>query len=404
MTPAARVEAAIEIVDGWRDGSEGLDRMLTRWGRTHRFAGSGDRHAIADLVHDAMRRMRSALWVAGVSEPGTGRDLLRGSLLLDDIDPRTLFTGERYAPPPLGEGEHRPARPLGSASRPVRLDFPDWLAEELAGTEDRVLEAMRARAPLDLRVNLLKTRPAEAVAALARENIAAAPAPLSPTALRVRSGQRRVAASRAYRDGLVEIQDAASQAAVDLAAARPGETVLDLCAGGGGKTLALAAAMEGRGRLCAHDIAPRRMAALPERARRAGAAVEIVETPELVRLHGACDLVFVDAPCSGSGAWRRNPEGKWRLRPEDLERMTATQDALLLQAIALLAPGGRIVYATCSILARENDARVETLLRGCDRLALRHRLSLTPLDGGDGFYAAVIGRRSAGTGPVAGGN
>jgi 16S rRNA (cytosine967-C5)-methyltransferase len=390
VTPAARVQAAVEIVDAWQAGAEGLDRILTRWGRSHRFAGSGDRHAIVDLVYDAVRRMRSALWLAWVSEPGTGRDLLRGSLMLDGIDPETLFTGARHAPACLGTGERRSARPVASAPRPIRLDFPDWLASDLAGTDDRVFEALRARAPLDLRVNLLKAARPEAIAALDKDGISAEPASLSPTALRVRSGQRRVAASRAYRDGLVEIQDAASQAAADLAAARPGETVLDLCAGGGGKTLALAAAMAGAGRIYAHDIAPARIAGLPDRARRAGAAFEIVETAELDRLAGACDLVFVDAPCSGSGAWRRNPDSKWSLRPDDLDRLTATQDALLVQAGSLLAPGGRIAYATCSIIARENDAQVEQYLNRCDRLRMQRRLSLTPLDGGDGFYAALL--------------
>ena len=194
----------------------------------------------------------------------------------------------------------------------------------------------------------------------------------------------------------VPARSPASQAAVDLAAARPGETVLDLCAGGGGKTLALAAAMAGRGRLFAHDVAAQRIAALPERALRAGAAVEIVDTFALARLHGACDLVFVDAPCSGSGAWRRNPDSKWRLRPADLQRLIATQDELLLQAATLLAPGGRIVYATCSILPRENDARVESFLRRSDRLTVQRCLALTPLDGGDGFYAALIGHGGAG--------
>ncbi len=393
MTPSARVQGAIEVIDGWQTGTDGLDRVLTRWGRTHRFAGSGDRHAIADLVYDAVRRLRSALWVAGVAEPGDGRNLLRGSLMLDGVDPATLFTGERHAPDRLGADEGRRARPLETAPRPVRQDFPDWLARELDGADDRVLAALRARAPLDLRVNLLKARRAEAIAALAEDGIAAEPAPLSPTALRVQGGQRRVAGSSAYRDGLVEIQDAASQAVVDLAAARPGETVLDLCAGGGGKTLALAAAMGGEGRLCAHDIAPGRIAPLPDRARRAGAAVEIVGTAALGGLAGACDLVFVDAPCSGSGAWRRNPDAKWSLRPEDLERLVATQDALLAQATSLLAPRGRIAYATCSILARENDARVATCRRlpGGGRAVVQRRISLTPLDGGDGFYAAILG-------------
>jgi 16S rRNA (cytosine967-C5)-methyltransferase len=275
----------------------------------------------------------------------------------------------------------------------VRLDIPDWLAPDLAGTDARVLEALRARAPLDLRVNLLKARPAAAIAALAAEGIDAEPAPLSPTALRVWAGERRVAGARAYREGLVEIQDAASQAAVDFAAARPGETVLDLCAGGGGKTLALAAAMGGRGRLLAHDIAPRRIAALPGRAARAGAAVEIVATPALDRLAGACDLVFVDAPCSGSGAWRRNPDGKWRLGPEDLDRLTTVQGRLLQQAAGLVGPGGRILYATCSILPRENDARVGAFLAGGPGRAVLGRLSVTPPEG-DGFFATLLSAMS----------
>ncbi len=149
--------------------------------------------------------------------------------------------------------------------------------------------------------------------------------------------------------------------------------------------------MNGHGRLYAHDIAPQRIAALPQRAERAGAAVKIVETATLARLEGACDLVFVDAPCSGSGAWRRNPDSKWRLRPADLDRLATTQDDLIHQATRFLAPGGRIVYATCSILSRENDARVESFLRRCGRRRLLRRLVLAPPDGGDGFYAAVVG-------------
>ena len=263
------------------------------------------------------------------------------------------------------------------------------MGPELAGVDDRVLRALRARAPLDLRVNLLKTSPAEAITALAAEGIEAGPAPLSPTALRVREGARRVAGCQAYREGLIEIQDAASQAVADLADARPGETVLDLCAGGGGKTLALAAAMRGQGRLLAHDIAPRRIDGLPARAARAGTAIEIVATAELDALRGSCDLVLVDAPCSGSGAWRRNPDAKWRLRPEELARLTAVQDGLLEQAATLIAPAGRILYATCSILARENDARVAAFVSGAPGREMMRRLAPMPPDG-DGFFAALL--------------
>ncbi len=252
-----------------------------------------------------------------------------------------------------------------------------------------MLEALRARAPLDLRVNLLKATPAEAVAALAGDGIEAGPVPLAPTALRVLDGARRVAGSSAYAQGLVEIQDTASQAVADLADARPGETVLDLCAGGGGKTLALAASMQNVGRLLAHDIAPQRIAGLPDRAARAGARVEIVPTAALDGLAGACDLVFVDAPCSGSGAWRRNPDAKWRLTPAALDRLAATQDALLDQAARLAAPGGRILYATCSILPRENADRVGAFLARAPGWRLAESRAPAP-PAGDGFHAALL--------------
>lgn len=393
MTPAARVRAAIEVIDEWQAGEEGLDRVLTRWGRAHRFAGSGDRHAIADLAYDAVRRMRSAAWVAGTDGPVDGRGLLRGCLLLEQADIGTLFTGDRHAPAPLTEAERRAARPLADAPRAVRLDLPDWLEAELAGVSDPVLEALRERAPLDLRVNLLKARQEDAVAALAAEGIIADSVPLSPTALRVREGQRRVAGSRAYAQGLVEMQDAASQAVADLAAARPGETVLDLCAGGGGKTLALAAHMRGPGRdggrLVAHDIAPQRIAPLPERARRAGARVEIMATAGLEALAGDCDLVFVDAPCSGSGAWRRNPDAKWRLASAALDRLVATQDWLLDRAARLAGPDGRILYATCSLIPRENGARVDAFLARAPGWRLAAERALAPPEG-DGFYAALL--------------
>jgi 16S rRNA (cytosine967-C5)-methyltransferase len=391
VTPAARVQAAIEVIDEWQAGDAGLDRVLTRWGRAHRFAGSGDRHAIADLVYDTVRRMRSAAWVAGVPDPAPveGRALLRGCLMLDGADPGAFFTGERHAPAPLDEPERRPARPLADAPRAVRLDLPEWLEPELAGVEDAVLEALCERAPVDLRVNLLKGGPDEAVAALARDGIQTKPVSLSHTALRVQTGQRRVAGSRAYRQGLVEIQDAASQAVADFGRARPEETVLDLCAGGGGKTLALAAAMQNRGRLIAHDVAAQRIAALLERAARAGARVRVVGSAGLQALRGACDLVFVDAPCSGSGAWRRNPDAKWRLTPVALDGFAEAQDALLNQAATLTRPGGRILYATCSILPRENRARVDAFLARATGWRLVETCAPAP-PLGDGFFGALL--------------
>lgn len=401
MTPAARIQAAIEIVDRWRPGPEALDHLLAAWGRAHRYAGSGDRRAIADLVYGAVRRLRSAAWSAGAPDDLAGRTVLIGSLLLDGHDRDSLaalFSGQRYAPAPLSEAEAaRLGRPLEAAPRPVRLDFPDWLAPELEAVPDAALAAMRERAPVFLRLNLLRSDRDAACAALAEDGIEVAPGPLSPTCLRVVSGARHVVRSRAFAEGLVEVQDAASQAAADFAAARPGETVLDYCAGAGGKTLALAARMAGDGRLHAHDIAPARLDRLPERARRAGAEVTLLAPGETAGLDAACDLVLVDAPCSGSGTWRRQPEAKWRLTPELLASRTASQDAILADAAAAVRPGGRLVYVTCSLLAVENDERVARFLDNHPGFAAgRAPLRLTPREGGDGggdgFFASELVR------------
>jgi len=392
VTPAARIQAAIEVLDRWQSGTEGLDRVLAVWGRANRYAGSGDRRAIADLVYDAVRRLRSAAWAAGEAESAAGRDLMLGSLTLDGLDREPLaqlFSGARHAPASLTEAEAaRLGQPLDAAPRPIRLDFPDWLSPHLDSICDAALELARRRAPLFLRVNLLRGDRAAAIAALAADRIVAESGPLSRSCIKVVSGAHTVVRSGAYRDGLVEIQDAASQAAADYAHAMPGETVLDYCAGAGGKTLALAAAMAGRGQLHAHDIAPRRLAQLDARARRAGVDVILHEPGQTGVLTGRCDLVFVDASCSGSGAWRRNPDAKWRLTGDQLAAYVQTQDAVLDQAAAAVRPGGRLVYATCSMLRVENEARLDNFLAThANFRAGRVPLVLTPLDGGDGFFA-----------------
>ncbi|MEO1460350.1 MAG: RsmB/NOP family class I SAM-dependent RNA methyltransferase, partial [Pseudomonadota bacterium] len=213
--------------------------------------------------------------------------------------------------------------------------------------------------------------------------------PLAPTCLRVLDGARRVSRSAAYADGLVELQDAASQAAAAHANAAPGMIVLDYCAGGGGKALALAAHMAGRGRLMAHDIDPARMADLPARARRAGAAISPVGTAGLPELADRCDLVFADAPCSGSGAWRRNPDARWRLTPHRLAELHDAQNTVLAGAAACVRPGGTLVYATCSVLHSENIERVRAFLSGNTGWnPEREPLSLLPSGtDGDGFFA-----------------
>ncbi|MDC1198938.1 RsmB/NOP family class I SAM-dependent RNA methyltransferase, partial [bacterium] len=357
---------------------------LTRWGRASRYAGSGDRAAVADLVYDALRRKRSRAWRMG-EESG------RALIVAGAADARDLFTGEAHAPEPLDSAEQA-ALDMDRADPPpaVALDFPDWLEPELRRSLDDnlapVMMAMRDRAPVDLRVNRLKSDPVAAAAALAGDGVETAPGPLTPNCLRVTGGARKLRGGAACAAGLVEVQDAASQAVADFADARPGETILDYCAGGGGKALALAAAAPGA-RICAHDAAPERMKDIPPRARRAGTEIEICATLP-AELRGACDLVFVDAPCSGSGAWRRNPDAKWSLIPSRLEELVALQRRILTDAAAYLHPGGRLIYATCSLFRAENEDQVGWFLAEHGEWTLEAETRFSPFDGGDGFYVA----------------
>jgi len=297
-----------------------------------------------------------------------------------------LFSGEGHAPPvPTAADAGR--APEGAEA----LDLPDWLLPELRDSLGAELEpvaaALRLRAPVFLRVNLGKTDVAGAVAALAEAGIAAEPHGLAATALAVTANARKVQTSRAYLDGLVELQDAASQAVVERLTLTDGMRVLDHCAGGGGKTLAMAA--RARLALYAHDANPRRMADLPVRARRAGAGVTLTARPEA---DAPYDLVLVDAPCSGSGSWRRDPEGKWALTPDTLARLEGEQAAILDRAAAMLAPGGVLAYATCSVLRRENAAQVHALLARRPGWRTVAEQVFSPLSGGDGFYVALLRR------------
>ncbi|NAZ35292.1 RsmB/NOP family class I SAM-dependent RNA methyltransferase [Rubellimicrobium sp. CFH 75288] len=385
MTPAARVAAAAGLLDRILAG-EPAEQVLTGWGRRSRFAGSGDRAAVRDLVFDALRRRRSAAWAGGGE---TGRALLLGLARLDGTDPATIFTGGRHALAPLSADEG--GRALAEAPRAVRLDLPDWLLPlwdaALGPDADRAAEVQRHRAPVTLRVDLSRLTREEAARRLAAEGVDTIPDPRVPTALRALGRAPRITATAPYRDGLVELQDASSQEAVLRLPLRDGDRVLDLCAGGGGKTLAMGA--RARLELVAHDIDPRRMADLPARAERAGLAVRRVRDPA----SGApFDLVLVDAPCTGSGTWRRNPDARWRLTRADLDRLTAVQDSLLGQAARLVRPGGALAFATCSVLEEEGDARIRPLLAGgCWTLADRFRV--VPDADRDGFYQAVLRHR-----------
>ncbi|MCM2562438.1 RsmB/NOP family class I SAM-dependent RNA methyltransferase [Lutimaribacter sp. EGI FJ00015] len=384
MTPAARVAAAIDILDRIADG-EAAERALTRWARGARFAGSGDRAAIRDHVFDVLRRWRScAEWGGG----DTGRALMLGLLRGQGAEPDALFTGQGHAPAPLSPDERAAgAEPQGAAA----LDLPEWLwphwQQSLGDQATAVADSLRHRAPVMLRVNSLRATPEAARATLADEGITCEQAGIAPTALRVTEGARRVAQSAAYREGMIELQDGASQASIHEIPAASYCNILDYCAGGGGKALALAARFDAA--VTAHDALPARMKDLPTRAARAGAVLRMADAAG-VAASAPYDLVFADAPCSGSGAWRRAPEGKWALTQARLQELTATQDDILHRAARLVAPGGVLAYATCSVLTCENEDRVTAFSRAMPDWRLLHQRRWLPGPEGDGFFIAIL--------------
>lgn len=429
MIPAARVAAAIEILADVEARRRPAADALKDWGLARRFAGSGDRAAIATLVYDALRRKASSAWMMGEATP---RAEILGALKqlrgLGESEISALFTGEGHAPPPLTEAERERLRAgdLDGAPAYVRGDYPEWLAPAFAESfGDSALEegrALASRAPVDLRVNALKTDRDRALAALA--HLGAAVTPLSPAGLRipVRADGRgpALSAEPAYVKGLVEVQDEGSQLAALLSGAEPGTQALDLCAGAGGKTLALAGMMGNQGQIYATDTDGRRLAPIFDRLARSGARNVQVRAPRgmqdrLSDLEGRCDLVLIDAPCSGSGAWRRSPDAKWRMRPGALEQRIKNQTDTLETATRFVRPGGRIVYITCSLLKAENEDRIAAFLEtrpdylpleaahwartcGLENLAqhasrLGAGIRLSPLrTETDGFYVAALTR------------
>lgn len=380
MTPGARAAAAIAVLDRVL-GGEPAEKALTNWGRASRFAGSGDRAAVRDIVYDALRRRASSAALGGGL---TGRGLVLG--LLRAAGQEALFSGEGHAPgPPVPEEAGR------EPDEEERLDLPVWLVpelrESLGADFEAVAGALRSRAPVFLRANRVKTDMVGAVAALAEDGIGTRPHPLAKSALEVTENARKIQNSKAYLDGWIELQDAASQAVVEALPLADGMKVLDHCAGGGGKTLAMAA--RARLKLLAHDANPRRMGGLAERAKRSGVTVTQTERPEAGAPY---DLVLADAPCSGSGSWRRDPEGKWKLTPEALDAVIGVQAEILDRTAAMVRPGGWLAYATCSLLARENWRQAEEFLARHDGWTLARELRLTPMQGGDGFYLALFRR------------
>ena len=433
MTPAARLSAAIEVLADIVARRRPSSDALKDWGLSHRFAGSGDRAGIAGLVYDALRRRASAAWLLGADGP---RAVLLGTLRLERgmsaPEIARLCSGERFAPAPLSDDEllRLETGTLDDAPPHVAGDFPEWLFPSLAAIfADEVAPEMAAlskRAPLDLRVNGLKSSRELVQAELA--HLSPAPTPISPLGLRILHGPGEKAPSiqsdPVFLKGQLEIQDEGSQLAALIAAPRPRDQVVDLCAGGGGKTLALAAAMDNHGQIYATDSDQRRLAPIHARLERAGVRNVQVRTPRgradaVEDLEGRADLVLVDAPCNGTGTWRRNPDSKWRVRPGSLQARVKEQAAVLDRAAALVRPGGRIAYVTCSVLPEENDDAVAGLIErdggvsavdarealaaaGLSAMAdavrfTKHGLQMSPLrTGTDGFYVAIIRRGAEG--------
>jgi len=347
MTPAARLQAAAEILDqaiaATRDDGPPADAVVTRYFKQRRYAGSGDRRAVRELVFQAIRR--------SAERPASGRCAILG-LVEEEPELLELF-GQARGPEPRGSGEEPAAAGL----------VPQWLVPELSplvGHDE--WPALIERAPLDLRVN---------VAGASRDDLLHAfaggePTQLSPWGIRL-PADSKVDDQPAFEAGLVEVQDEGSQLIALACEARDGERVIDLCAGAGGKALALAAAAR-RATILATDSNRGRLSKLPARAAKAGAEIETrllsppAELDQLAEWRGLADMVLVDAPCSGSGTWRRNPEGRWRLTPERLARLADVQRRLLDIAAELVRPGGRLVYAVCSLLSREGAAQIGSFL------------------------------------------
>ena len=389
MTPAARLQAAIEIVDeviaSARADGPPADSIVTRYFKQRRYAGSGDRRAVRELVFRAVRR--SAVI------PLSGRSAILG-LASDQPELLDLF-GQPRGPEPQVDGE-------GATQA---SSVPEWLVPELSALVERdEWPALLERAPLDLRVNAARASRDDLLAQFPD----AEPTRISPWGIRL-PANTKVDDQPAFEQGLVEVQDEGSQLIALVCAAQDGERILDLCAGAGGKALALAAAAP-NATILATDSNRARLSKLPPRAERAGATIEtrLINPPNeianLAEWVGTADVVLVDAPCSGSGTWRRNPEGRWRLTSERLERLAAQQARLLEIASELVRPGGRLVYAVCSLLSREGAGQIQGFLSHRSSWTVQEtglaagrsdgagRLLTPGQDGTDGFFVARLGR------------
>ncbi len=438
MTPGARVAATIELLEEIVSRSERpADLVANAFFRARRFIGSGDRRAVADRVWGILRRWgQLSWWLERTRHPHRGTRAYVGAdlILVDGLDMAAvtaMFDGGTYRPNPLDEQEYGALRQMEGHSLPhpeqpdwVRLNVQEWVAPHLKEAYGeawgREIAAIEIPPPVDLRVNLLKATREEAQKALLREGIETEPTRFAPNGLRLK---RRLSVVRgeAFQKGLVEIQDEGSQLVAALVDGQPGMQVADYCAGAGGKTLAIAAGMNNKGRVVAMDVYESRLERSGERLRRAGAfnverrAIDAENRKWIKRHGGTFDRVLVDAPCTGTGTWRRNPDGRWTLKPEDLAELVPKQAAILDAAQRLVKEGGGLIYATCSVLPAENEHQIAAFLERHPDFAVvpvadlwrdvlpteppsdvgaGPYLRLSPLrHGTDGFFAAAMVRK-----------
>lgn len=399
MRLGGRMAAAIEVLDDIDRRHRPVSEALKDWGLSHRFAGAGDRAAIGNIVYDALRRKRSHQFLFDAE---TSRALVVGVMVrqwgigFDRL--ATELYGDKFAPEPPRAQEISAfqSRNLAEAPEGIRADCPDWIVPSLqrAFGEDCLAEmdALNVRPSLDLRANTLKANRDKVVKALSGSG--AKPCDIAPDGIRIAAGegpsrQPNVTVEPAYQKGWFEVQDEGSQIAALLAGAREGENVMDYCAGGGGKTLAMAAAMANKGQIHAFDADKSRLAPIFERLRRAGTRNVQVHgsVAELAALEGRMDLVLVDAPCTGTGTWRRRPDTKWKLTPESLGLRLNEQQTVLSNASRFVRPGGRLVYITCSLLPEENADRIAAFLETAPEFS-----ALTPAE----VWHAGFGEQHAG--------
>lgn len=438
MTPGARAQASIELLIAIEAEQQAPDQVIDGYFRTRRYAGSGDRREIGAQIYDILRRRAKLDW--WIERTGLGLEpdprlrviaflILEARAQPEDL--ATMFSGTRHCPEPLSDPEHLLldalyGRPLLNRDMPdyVRLEYPEWMDRpfrSLWGERlEREMSALNQQAPLDLRVNTMKATPEDALALLREDYVNCAPTSLSPLGVRV-EGKVRLGGTRAFKDGLVDVQDEGSQLVALLAGARPGMRVIDYCAGAGGKTLALAAAMslEGRlaGQLIALDISKYRMDRMLPRLKRAGAmavrrrVIAASDDPWVAEQAGTADRVLADVPCTGTGSWRRNPDARWQFTLQDLNDIRETQQRIMRHAASLVKPGGRFIYVTCSLLQEENEQQLAWFMEnvsGFQPLAIDEVwaetvggpppppgpcLRLSPAETGtDGFFCAVLER------------